>query len=162
MLWSRGALFASRTRHDCGAWHNCGKRRSTGSLTSVMAYSSTPNRKDPRPTYLRCSRARSLRLERPRTRRRDSGSRSRRDESLEACVLHPPVTSGTKMIKAGTGTDAGRFQLREYSSRWLMAKYIRVGDNCLALVQRADLTHLLLGQLEVKDVDVLGNPSGIG
>ena len=43
----------------------------------------------------------------------------------------------------------------------LMAKLIGVSDDRLAAIQRADLAHLFLGQLEVEDVEVLGNAARI-
>jgi hypothetical protein len=42
-----------------------------------------------------------------------------------------------------------------------VAKHIGVSDDRLAAVQGADLAHFFVGQFEVKDVDVLGNATGI-
>ncbi len=41
----------------------------------------------------------------------------------------------------------------------LVAELIGVSDHRFAAIQRADLAHLFLGQLEVEDVDVLGHPT---
>jgi hypothetical protein len=58
-------------------------------------------------------------------------------------------------ISHQSGFHRGRTQ-----SVWrLMAKLIGVSDHRLAAIQRADLAHLFLGQLEVEDVDVLGHPT---
>ncbi len=110
-------------------------------------------------------------------------------EPVKACILDAPVTSSAKMIKAGMEARFGGLGTREdnrdishqsgfhlgrthrcglvpsirsrFKCTTLVAELIGVSDHRLAAIQRADLAHLFLGQLEVEDVDVLGHPAWI-
>jgi hypothetical protein len=92
-----------------------------------------------------------------------SGKRRRRVFAA-APEVHPQG-----LASAGSGGLRAREQDRDVidqddfcrrrtpSWRGLVAKNIRVGDNGLTAVQRTDLGHLVLAQLEVKHIEVLGD-----